>query len=212
MISDDKKYILKVQRIIDIILKKQNDYAIDREVMLELNEFFTENEDLFDNEFIVHYLDFIEIFGPFFDMLLKRLKLCEDNLLIEKNLIDECYFTFNFNEFKDKESLIPYSEMLDSLDKMFPKNILLQGVVFYTHLNTLLKRYKFSNNKIRLVNKVPVIDIDYGSRVSYYKEEYITEFRHELEEGIRVGVFLDDEEIIKYVKEEIINLENEFSC
>ena len=189
MENEDKKYILKMQNIIDIILENQNYYAVDRDIMFKLNDFFNNNEELFDNEFIVHYLDFIEVFNPFFDMLIKRLKLCEDTLLEEKDLINECFFSFNFSEFKDKEVLIPYYDMLVSLEKMFPKNVLLQGLVFFIHLNTLLKRYMFFNNKIRIVNKLPVIDIDYASRISYYKEEYITEFRHELEEGIRVGVF-----------------------
>lgn len=210
MINEDKKYILKMQNIIDIILEKQNDYAIDRDVMFKLNDFFSDNADLFDNNFIVSYLDFIEVFNPFFDMLINRLKACENTLLEEKDLVNGCYFTFNFSEFKDKDSLIPYSDMLSSLEEMFPKNVLLQGLVFFIHLNTLLKRYKFLDNKIRLVNKLPVIDIDYGSRISYFKEEYVTEFRHELEEGIRVGVFLDEDEIIKYVMNEIDNLESKF--
>ena len=43
----------------------------------------------------------------------------------------------------------------------------------------------------------------------FYKEEYITDFRHELEDGTRVGVFLDDDEIVEYIRNKINKLENE---
>ena len=57
----------------------------------------------------------------------------------------------------------------------------------------------FTKNSIKIVDKVPTIEIDYSSRLHHYKEQYITIFRHELEEGIRNGVFIEDEEIISYI-------------
>lgn len=209
MNKEDKELILEVQSIIDLILEKQNMYAIDRDLMFELNNLFTKYENHFDNQYIVHYLDFIEIFSSFFDMLIERLKDYENELIEEKGPLEDCYFVFNFNEFKEKEVLLPYQNMLDILNDMFPKKRLLQGIIFYMHLNSLLRKYKFKNNKIRYIEKKIVIDIDYADRISYYKEEYITNFRRELEEGIRIGVFLDDNEIYNYVKEEIKRLEHD---
>lgn len=209
MIDEGKELILKVQDIIDIILENQNNYAIDRDVMVKLNEYFKSNSDLFDNAFIAHYLNFIGLFNPFFDFLLDKLVSYENSLLKRKEIIDDCFFVFNFNEFEEKDILKPYSEIIDYLEEMFPKNNLMQGIVFYLHINTLLKRYNFNNNKIRIVNQIPVIDIDYGNRLSFYKEKYVTIFRQELEEGIRSSVFLDDDEIINYIKNEIEELIDE---
>lgn len=211
MIESGKDLILKIQGIIDIILEEQNNYAIDRDLMLKLNEYIEGHQDLFDNQFVMAYLNFIGVFNPFFELLLERLISYENILLDRKEIIDECFFTFNFNEFNEKDNLKPYSEIIDYLEEMFPKNNLMQGIVFYLHVNTLLKRHKFNNNRIRVVNKIPVIDIDYGNRLSLYKEKYITIFRHELEEGIRGSVFLDDEEIVNYVKKEIEELEDELT-
>lgn len=211
MIESGKDLILKIQGIIDIILEEQNNYAIDRDLMLKLNEYIEGHQNLFDNQFVMAYLNFIGVFNPFFELLLERLISYENILLDRKEIIDECFFTFNFNEFNEKDNLKPYSEIIDYLEEMFPKNNLMQGIVFYLHVNTLLKRHKFNNNRIRVVNKIPVIDIDYGNRLSLYKEKYITIFRHELEEGIRGSVFLDDEEIVNYVKKEIEELEDELA-
>lgn len=211
MIESGKDLILKIQGIIDIILKEQNNYAIDRDLMFKLNEYIEGYQDLFDNQFVMTYLNFIGVINPFFDLLLERLISYENILLDRKEIIDECFFTFNFNEFNEKDNLKPYSEIIDYLEEMFPNNNLMQGIVFYLHVNTLLKRHKFNNNRIRVVNKIPVIDIDYGNRLSLYKEKYITIFRHELEEGIRGSVFLDDEEIVNYVKKEIEELEDELA-
>ncbi len=209
MIESGKNLILKIQDIIDIILANQNNYAIDRDMMFKLNEYVEVNKDLFDNQFIASYLNFIGIFNPFFEFLLDKLINYENSLLESKELIDDCYFIFNFNEFSEKDILKPYSEIINCLEEMFPENTFMQGIVFYLHVNTLLKRHKFNNNRIRVVNKIPVVDIDYGSRLSFYKEKYITIFRQELEEGIRNSVFLDDDEIINYIKQEIEELENE---
>lgn len=208
MIEAGKELILKLQDIIDIILENQNNYAIDRDIMLKLNEYIKVNNDLFDNKFIVNYLNFIGLFNPFFDFLLDRLVSYENTLLERKEIIDDCFFVFNFNEFIEKDILKPYNDIPNCLEEMFPKNTLMQGVIFYLHLNTLLKKHMFNNNKIRIVNQTPVVDIDYGNRISSYKEEYITIFRHELEEGIRNSVFLDDDEIISYVRQEIESLEH----
>ena len=67
----------------------------------------------------------------------------------------------------------------------------------------------FANNKIKFSNNQPIIEIDYGSRLSYFKEEYVTIFRHELEEGMRDSVFLENEEVFDYILEEIKELKNE---
>ena len=211
MINKDKEYILKIQTMIDMILESQNMYAVDRDLMIKLDDFISENNNIFNEEFATNYLNFIDIFSQFFDMLLDKLKEYEEELFDLKELVSEYFFVFNFDEFKEKEILMPYFDMINYLEEMFPKNRLLQGIIFYIHLNALLKRYKFTNNKIRMVDKLPVIDIDYGSRIAYFKEEYITAFRHELEEGIRNGVFLEDDEIIEYVKNAISDLENEIN-
>ncbi len=208
MIDEGKELILKVQDIIDIILENQNNYAIDRDIMVKLNEYFESNSEIFDNDFIAHYLNFIGLFNPFFDFLLDKLVSYENSLLKRKEIIDDCFFAFNFNEFDEKDILKPYNEIPNCLEAMFPKNVVMQGVVFYLHLNILLKKHMFNNNRIRIVNQIPVVDIDYGNRISFYKEEYITIFRHELEEGIRNSVFLDDDEIIEYIRQEIKTLEN----
>lgn len=208
MIDEGKELILKVQDIIDIILENQNNYAIDRDIMVKLNEYFESNSEIFDNVFIAHYLNFIGLFNPFFDFLLNKLVSYENSLLKRKEIIDDCFFVFNFNEFNEKDILKPYNEIPNCLEAMFSKNVVMQGVIFYLHLNILLKKHMFNNNRIRIVNQIPVVDIDYGNRISFYKEEYITIFRHELEEGIRNSVFLDDDEIIEYIRQEIKNLEN----
>ena len=189
MIETNKKVIFCIQNAIDKMLEKQNTYAVDRELLYELNDCF---DDEFDCEFTSNYLDFISLFSNFFDTLIKKLEECEKDLLDNKELGDEYYFVFNFEEFENKSILLPYKDLLKYLDKMFGKNITLKGIVFYMHLNSLLKKYMFINNKIRIIENIPVFDIEYSSRIDYYKEKYITNFRHELEEGIRTGVFLDD--------------------
>ena len=211
MNNDEKRIVIEMQSIIDLIIEEQNTYAIDRNLMYKLNELFIKYDNDFDNEFTVSYLNFIETFSLFFDMLIEKLKEYELDLLDEQTSLDDCFFVFNFNEFNEKDALLPYNDMLDSLKEMFPKNILLQGSIFFMHLNALLRRYKFKNNKIRILDKNVVISIDYADRISYFREEYITNFRHELEEGIRTGVFIDDREINNYVREEIYNLENELN-
>ena len=162
MIEEGKEIILKLQDIIDIILENQNNYAIDRDIMLKLDEYFKVNSELFDNKFIVNYLNFIGLFNPFFDFLLDKLVNYENILLERKEIIDDCFFVFNFNEFSEKDILQPYSEITNCLEEMFPKNALMQGVIFYLHLNILLKKHMFNNNRIRVVNQIPVVDIDYG--------------------------------------------------
>ena len=207
--NDEKRIVIEIQSIIDLILEEQNTYAIDRNLMFKLNELFNKYDKDFDNDFIVSYLNFIETFSMFFDMLIEKIKEYELDILDEQTALDDCFFVFNFNEFNEKEVLMPYKDMIESIKEMFPKNILLQGSIFFMHLNTLLRRYKFKNNKIRILDKNIVISIDYADRIIYFREEYITNFRHELEEGIRTGVFIDDREINNYVREEIYNLENE---
>lgn len=208
MLEDSKDLILKIQLIIDLILENQNSYAIDRQLMIELNDLIGDWDE-FDNNFVVNYLDFIQIFNPFFDMLIQKLKEYENILLDEKDLVSDYFFSFNFNEFNQKDILIEYNGMIASLNNMYNGNNLLQGIVFFMHLNSLLKKYMFNNNKVRVENNVVTIDIDYSSRVMFYKEEYITNFRHELESGARVGVFVDDDEVIDYIKKNIKRKEKE---
>lgn len=202
MLEDNKELIIKIQSMIDLILKEQNSYAIDRQLMLELNDLISDWDE-FDNNFVVNYLNFIEVFNPFFEMLIHKLKEYENMLLNEKELVSDCFFSFNFDEFYEKDILIEYNSMISSLKNMYTDNNLLQGVIFFMHLNSLLKKYMFINNKIRIENKVITIDIDYSSRIMFYKEEYVTNFRHELENGTRLGVFLDEEDVINYIKQNI---------
>ena len=209
MLENNKEYILKIQNIIDIILEKQNVYAIDRDIMLKMNNYI-ETLDDFDNDFIVHYLNFIEVLNPFFEMLIDKLRKYEQELIIDKEIVSGYYFTFTFNEFYEKEVLLPFKDMINSLQCMFEDNALLQAIIFFMHINTLLKRYGFINNKVRIVNNIPVIDIDYGIRIENYKEEYITNYRHELEEGIRTGVFMDDGDILEYVKRSVVENDAKF--
>lgn len=207
---EEKNLIIKIQNVIDTILENQNILAFDRDLMYKLNDDFKSIDQSIDN-FSVSYLNFLSEFNPFFEMLIEKLKEYESDLLEEKILSDEYIFEFNFTEFYEKENLKTYSEMIDVIKQMFGENSLLQGIFFYLHINSLLRRYMFCDNKIKLIDGIPTIEIGYSSRVSYYKEEYITNFRHELEEGVRTGVFLDDEEIISYVKEEIKELEYELN-
>ena len=208
MLEGSKDLIIKIQSIIDLILEKQNSYAIDRQLMIELNDLISDWDE-FDNNFVVNYLDFIQIFNPFFDMLIQKLRENENILLEEKQLVSDCFFSFNFNEFDTKDILIEYSSMLDSLDNIYSGNNILQGIIFFMHLNSLLKIYKFKDNKVKIENNVITIDIDYSSRIMFYKEDYITKFRYELENGTRTGVFLDDDEIVEYIRNKINKLENE---
>ena len=208
MLEGSKDLIIKIQSIIDLILEKQNSYAIDRQLMIELNDLISDWDE-FDNNFVVNYLDFIQIFNPFFDMLIQKLREYENILLDEKQLVSDYIFSFSFNEFDKKDILIKYSSMLDSLDNMYSDNNILQGIIFFMHLNSLLKIYKFNDNKVKIENNVITIDIDYSSRIMFYKEEYITDFRHELENGTRVGVFLDDDEMDEYIRNKISKLEDE---
>ena len=209
MLQDNKMYILKIQNIIDIILENQNVYAIDRDIMVKLNDYI-KDLDCFDNEFIVHYLNFIEVLNPFFEMLINKLREYEKELLDNNELVSEYYFVFNFNEFYEKNILLPYKDLINSLNCIYEDNVVLEATVFFMHINALLKRYGFKNNKVRITNGIPVIDIDYGIRLENYKEDYITNFRKELEDGIRTGVFMDEDEIISYVKGAIRDNDRQF--
>ena len=206
---DVKYYILCIQNIIDIILENQNVYAIDRETMNKINDYIKDKKE-FDNNFSIYYLNFIEIFNPFFDMLMGKLNVYEKELLDNNVLSGEYNFVFNFNEFYEKNILLPYKDIINSLINLYNEDTKLQGIVFYMHLNALLKKCKFSNNKIKIVNNIPVIEIDYGARISYFKEEYITNFRNELETGKRVGVFIDDTELINYITNKINIIKDEY--
>ena len=61
VINKDKEYILKMQAVIDMILEDQNMFAVDRNLMRSLDEFFTENKELFNEEFATNYLNFIDL-------------------------------------------------------------------------------------------------------------------------------------------------------
>ena len=209
MNEQEKTITLKVEELIDIILDNQDSYAISREILVKLEDYFQDNTKYFGEKFIRDYIDFIEVFNKFFGYLMDNLEKYEQSLIDEKEVIDKSYFVFDFNEFKNNKKLKPYNDMIKYLESMFPSNPLLQGVVLYIHLNKLLNRYMFINNKIKISSNMPVIEIDYSSRLSFYKEEYVTIFRHELEEGIRNSVFLDDDEVFKYITSEINSLKYE---
>lgn len=209
MNEQERALALKVQDIINIIIDNQYEYAIDRDRMNKLNEYFGENKDTFSDSFIMGYINFIDNLNSFFDFLLLKLEECEKESLEIDDITSDVMFTFTLNEFKDKEVLLPYEDLIDELNNMLPGNRLLQGIVLYMHLNSLLNKYNFTNNKIKINSNVPIIEIDFNSRIVNYKEDYITVFRHELEEGIRNSVFVDDEEIKRYIISEIKELKNE---
>lgn len=208
MLNDNKELIIKIQNIIDLLLEEQNSYSIDRLLMIKLNDLISDWEE-FDNNFVVNYLNFIQTFDSFFEILMQKLTIYENQLLKEKELVDNCFFSFSLDEFNKKNILNDYISMIESLNNIYKDNKLLQGIIFFMHLNSLLKRYMFNNNKIRKNNNDIIIDIDYSSRIMFYKEEYVTKFRHELENGIRVGVFLDEDELIDYIKVSIEKKEKE---
>ena len=62
--------------------------------MIELNDLISDWDE-FDNNFVVNYLDFIQIFNPFFDRLIQKLRENENVLLEEKQLVSDCFFSFN---------------------------------------------------------------------------------------------------------------------
>lgn len=210
MNNQEKEIILKIQTIIDIILEGNNAFAIDSSTMIKLNEYLSNYSETFNEEFIWNYVSFIEMFNEFVEFLLKRLEVYEHEMIISKEILSDCFFTFNIQEFYEKEALKPFSEMIDILENIFCDNPVLQGLVLYIHLNSLLSKHKFVNNKIKLAGNLPIIEIDYTARINYYKEEYITIFRQELEEGIRNSVFVDEKEAFNYAVEEIRELKNEF--
>jgi hypothetical protein len=209
MNEQEKTITLKIEELIDIILEKQDSYSISRDILNKLEDYFNNNSKYFGEKFIRDYIDFLDIFNQFFTYLLENVEKYEQNLIDEKEVVDKVYFAFDFKDFNKNKKLKKYSMMIDYLESMFPNNSLLQGVILYIHLNKLLNRHMFINNKIKVSSNIPLIEIDYGSRLSYYKEEYVTIFRHELEEGIRSSVFLDNDEVFKYILDEIRNLKNE---
>lgn len=203
MNKDEKQLIIKIKEIMNIILEDHNNYVIDSLTMNKLNNYFYLNSNLFNENFIRNYISFIEIFNCFFDYLLSKILSYEDELLNNNTFISNSFFIFDFNDFKDKKGLTKYQEILYYLENMFHDDSLLQGIILYMHINELLYKLNFCHNKIKLNNNIPTIAIDYGYRLDYYKEEYITIFRHELEEGIRNSVFIENEEIVNYIKQEL---------
>lgn len=209
MTKEDESIVLKIEDIIDIILDNQNNYSVTIDKMIILNDYFKNNHDLFNEEFIRSYINFLEIFNTFFEFLFSKIEECEQDLLNKNEIESDYYFSFSLTDFKNKKVLKDYLEMIDELDNMFKDNDVLKGIVLFMHLNRLLNRYNFTNNKIKVCNNNPCIDIDYASRLVNFKEEYITIFRTELEEGIRNSVFVDDEEIKNYIIDAIKELKNE---
>ena len=209
MNEQEKAITLKVEELIDIVLEDQDSYAISREILVKLDSYFKDNTKYFGEKFIRDYIDYLDIFNQFFGYLIECLEQYEHDLVEEKEVVDQVYFAFDFNDFKKNKKLKDYRPMIEHLESMFPSNPLLQGVILFIHLDRLLKRYMFLNNKIKFSNNTPLIEIDYGSRLSYFKEEYVTIFRHELEEGTRDSVFLENDEMFDYILEEIRELKNE---
>ena len=209
MNEQEKTITLKVEELIDIVLEDQDSYAISRDILVKLDSYFKDNTKYFGEKFIRDYIDFLDVFDQFFGYLIDSLEEYEQELVNEKEVMDNVFFAFDFDDFKKNKKLKEYRSMIDHLESMFPKNPLLQGVILYIHLDRLFKRYMFLNNKIKFSNNQPLIEIDYGSRLSYFKEEYVTIFRHELEEGTRDSVFLENDEVFDYILDEIKELKNE---
>lgn len=209
MTKDDEIIVLKIEEIIDIILDNQNNFSVPIDKMILLNDYFKDNGSLFSEEFIRAYINFLEVFNSFFDFLLIRLEECEQNLFDNNEIESDYYFSFSFDDFKKKDILKEYTKMIIELDNMFKENNILKGVILFMHLNRLLNIHNFTNNKIKVSYNNPCIDIDYASRLVNFKEEYITAFRAELEEGIRNSVFVDDDEIKSYIKSAIKELKND---
>jgi len=205
----EKKIVLLIQNMIDIILEDQNRYYVDSKLMMKLNAFFYQNSNYFDEDFIRDYMYFLEYINSFFEFLVDKLEEYELGLIDKKELDYEGIFSFDFNEFYTKKSLLEYSDIIETVQLLFPKNIALQGIIFFMHINCLLKQYKFLHNKIKIIDKVPTIEIDYTSRLHLYKEQYINIFRNELEEGIRSNRSIDDNEIINYILNEIMELKRD---
>ena len=202
----DKQVVIRTKEIIDIILENQSNYIINYDIMQRLDHYFKQYSDTFDEDFIRNYISFLEEFTTFFDYLMFKIEECEQDLLDNQTIESDYYFIFSLEEFKQKENLKPYLEMLNILDEMFPDNKVLQGAYLFLHINSLLYLRMFKNNKLTIENHIPNIVIDYGYRIDYYKEEYVTIFRHELEEGLRTSVFIDNKEIINYINTEIKEL------
>lgn len=209
MKEKEKKIVLLIQNMIDIILEDQNRYYVDSKLMMKLNAFFYQNSNYFDEDFIRDYMYFLEYINSFFEFLVDKLEEYELGLIDKKELDYEGIFSFDFNEFYTKKSLLEYSDIIETVQLLFPKNIALQGIIFFMHINCLLKQYKFLHNKIKIIDKVPTIEIDYTSRLHLYKEQYINIFRNELEEGIRSNRSIDDNEIINYILNEIMELKRD---
>lgn len=209
MKEKEKKIVLLIQNMIDIILDDQNRYYVDSKLMMKLNAFFYQNSNYFDEDFIRDYMYFLEYINSFFEFLVDKLEEYELGLIDKKELDYEGIFSFDFNEFYTKKSLLEYSDIIETVQLLFPKNIALQGIIFFMHINCLLKQYKFLHNKIKIIDKVPTIEIDYTSRLHLYKEQYINIFRNELEEGIRSNRSIDDNEIINYILNEIMELKRD---
>lgn len=209
MKEKEKKIVLLIQNMIDIILDDQNRYYVDSKLMMKLNAFFYQNSNYFDEDFIRDYMYFLEYINSFFEFLVDKLEEYELGLIDKKELDYEGIFSFDFNEFYTKKILLEYSDIIETVQLLFPKNIALQGIIFFMHINCLLKQYKFLHNKIKIIDKVPTIEIDYTSRLHLYKEQYINIFRNELEEGIRSNRSIDDNEIINYILNEIMELKRD---
>ena len=129
--------------MIDIILEDQNRYYVDSKLMMKLNAFFYQNSNYFDEDFIRDYMYFLEYINSFFEFLVDKLEEYELGLIDKKELDYEGIFSFDFNEFYTKKSLLEYSDIIETVQLLFPKNIALQGIIFFMHINCLLKQYKF---------------------------------------------------------------------
>ncbi len=201
MSNEDKKIVLCIQNIIDIILEDK-DFVIDSNRMKKIYDYFNKIK-IFDDEFINRYIDFIEIFNNFFDFLIEKIEEYERDVIKYGEDLEHGYFTFNFEEFKTKESLLVYQDMIEYLNYLFNGNILLQGLIFYIHINSLLSARSFTNNKIKMSRGIPTVEIDYVARISNYKDLYMKKVRKMLQEGKRDSVFVDKSEWLSFVEKKL---------
>ena len=94
MSNEDKKIVLCIQNIIDIILEDK-EFVIDSNRLKKIYDYFNKTK-LFDDEFINRYIDFIEIFNNFFDFLIEKIEEYEKDVIKYGEELEHGYFTFNF--------------------------------------------------------------------------------------------------------------------
>ena len=69
MNEQEKTITLKVEELIDIVLEDQDSYDISRDILVKLDSYFKDNTKYFGEKFIRDYIDFLDIFNQFFQIL-----------------------------------------------------------------------------------------------------------------------------------------------